>query len=204
METNEHIHIFDLQSNRELATQPQSDMWHGNDIEPLTEDRVSSFAGFEAGDLLISFRTQNLVFVVDPDTLKIKWWRIGAWDRQHDPDWDPNGRITVFSNNNVSPRQYSDVISIDPSTYSFEVLVNGKDYDLYSKANARHELTEFGTRMIVSTRQGWVVEVSDTGEVVSSFVNNYSAADSRALFISQAVRVPETYFERPFWQPSIP
>ena len=48
---------------------------------------------------MISLRNYNLLFVVDPDTWKVKWYQIGPWRRQHDPEFNGDGTITVFNNN---------------------------------------------------------------------------------------------------------
>jgi arylsulfotransferase ASST len=55
-------------------------------------------ASFEAGDLLISLRTIDLVAVVDPDDYRVKWWSNGPWIGQHDPDFASDGTISVYNN----------------------------------------------------------------------------------------------------------
>ena len=72
---------------------------HLNKIEELSSVFADDFPMFKAGDLALSLRKYNLILVVDPDTKKIKWLRIGPWLRQHDPEFIPGGKLIVFNNN---------------------------------------------------------------------------------------------------------
>ncbi len=97
---------------------------HTNKITELTFDMAKHFPSFEPGDLLISERTYNLIFVVNPETLKIKWYKIGPWLRQHDSEFSENGLIILFNNDlkalykNIigNARQVSTIMAIDPLT----------------------------------------------------------------------------------------
>jgi hypothetical protein len=64
-------------------------MTHANDVDPLPQHLVADFPGLEAGDLAISYASTNLVFILNPQTLLVKWWRVGVSDFHHDPDWKP-------------------------------------------------------------------------------------------------------------------
>ena len=57
-------------------------MTHGNDIDPLPAALAPDFPQFAPDDLVISYATTNLLFVLDPESLKVKWWRVGITDYQ--------------------------------------------------------------------------------------------------------------------------
>lgn len=196
-EKNQFVHIFDLQR---AGPRENADISHGNDIEPLRPALAPKFLGFETGDLLISYRTQNIVFILDPDDLKIKWWRIGAWSKQHDPDWEVDGTLAVLSNNERTSRRYSDIVSIDPETFEQRILVDGEMLDFYSSINGEHSRTPYGTRMISSATQGWAFEVDAADRIVFSFVNNYDADAHRSLHVSEAERLDPKFFATEFWR----
>jgi len=196
---NEFIHIWDFRNKVETLAD-QLEVSHGNDIDELQVSQAHEFPGFKAGDLLLSYRNLNLIFVIDQETLDVKWWRIGATDRQHDPDWE-KGAITAFSNNTVGARKgHSDIVRIDVDTMQHTTLVDGEKYSMFSFINARQNLTAFDTRIMTSSTQGWILEVDDNDKLVFSFLNTYDSELGSSLHLSEAFRVKPSYFTRKFWE----
>lgn len=118
------------------------DPFHQNDIDVLTEARARLFPMFAAGDLLLSFRSINLVVVIDPETLKVKWHSFGQFSRQHDPDWSPTGEISLYDNQ--SHNFNSRVLSLDPHSGKSRVILDGSKHGLYRFAKGSHQVDPDG------------------------------------------------------------
>lgn len=169
------------------------DPFHVNDVEPLSAALSDRFEGFAAGDLLLSLRSLNLVLVVDPETLKVKWWQGGATRRQHDPDWQPTGEITVYDNR--LGHDYSQIVSIDPASHSTRVVFDGRSNDFYSTIMGEHQITKAGNILITSPRQGRAFEVDRNGQIVFEIFNNKPGNKEFGYFLSQAIWLPPETFD---------
>jgi len=195
---NPETMIFDL---RRRVDGKHDNATHPNDIDPLPTVFADAYPQFSAGDLLLSYNNTNLIFVVDPKTLKIKWWYLGAGDGQHDPDWHPDGTISIFDNNLRANRRgmpaYSKIVSINPSTNTHRTIIYGKPFNFYSIINGHHQFTNDGTVIITSTMQGRVFEVNlETGKIVFEFVNAYDWSKSRTLYLSDTFIIDKNTAER--------
>ncbi len=168
------------------------DRFHVNDVDPLPERFADAYADFEAGDLLISLRAINLVAVVDPDSLEVKWWRQGLTRRQHDPDWNERGTITIFDNN--MHRDYSRIQEIDPRSFEVSVPVPGEPYEFYTWHRGKHDAVPGGGFLVTSTEQGRAFEINAGGEIVFDFINRYQQGGGH-LVVSEARFLPTDYFE---------
>lgn len=166
-----------------------SDPIHLNDVDPLPRELARTFPQFEPGDLLISARETNLLFILDPKTLAIKWWRIGATIRQHDPDWLPNGRISVF--NNRSARAFSKIVEIDPTRGDRFVTVDGREIDFYSRIRGNHQVLPDGGHLIASTQQGRVLAVANDGRLAMEFRAPLDEKRTAFGFLTDAMMLPE-------------
>jgi hypothetical protein len=192
MEQNPDIDIFALrQADRLGESEWTADFWHPNEVEPLPADLADRFPDFEAGDLLVSLRSINLVFVASPKTAKVKWWRMGAWRRQHDPDWGDDGRILVYDNR--MHRNFSRIVSVDPKTFEQQTLVDGADYDFHSAIRGKVQRHSGGALLVTASQQGRVFEVDASGRVTFEFESNFSEEANFA--VSEAMFIPENYFE---------
>jgi outer membrane protein assembly factor BamB len=193
---NPEITIFDLQREPHVT-----EATHANDLKPLSSRLSAAFPMFEAGDLMVTYQATNIVYVFDPDTLKIKWWYVGAGDGPHDADWQDDGTITLFDNGyrayRVGAPRASSIVTIDPEAQTHRTLIDGRKYDFFSKINGRHEVTADGTVLITSSTQGRVFEVDlATGRVIFDFVNAYDWDAGQTLHMSDAFLIDDVTAER--------
>jgi len=165
--------------------------FHQNDIEPLRKELAPYYPQFEAGDLLVSMRSPDLVFVLAPDNLKVKWWRQGLTRRQHDPDWNRRGTITILNNN--MHRGHSDIVELDPKSMESRILLGGSRYHLYTWHRGKHQQLPQGHLLVTSAAQGRVLEVSPDGTVTFDFQNTINP-EGDALALSEARFLPLDFF----------
>tara|TARA_Y100000768_G_scaffold382115_1_gene361916 strand:- start:360 stop:1709 length:1350 start_codon:yes stop_codon:yes gene_type:complete len=182
-----NFHI-DLPTNKSTAGDP----FHLNDVEPLN----ISTKNFDKGDLLISFRNSNLIFILDQDTSKIKWWTVGNTIRQHDPDWQ-NDYITVFDNsmrNNEieSEKKYmSRILKIDPQNNKAEVLYNGIKHNAYSVMKGNHQIIENGFILATISTQGRLLIIDKDNKLKVELINKYNKTFNG--LISESIWVKKDY-----------
>lgn len=162
---------------------------HLNKVAELSRELAPEFPMFEAGDLLLSLREQNLLMVVDRDGAKVKWWRIGPWRRQHDPEFRRGGTIMLFNNNvyetmfgasvDVSPvtaPRVSNIGDVNPVTGEYRVLFGGRpEQELLSGIRGKVDATPGGGLFITEFEGGRVIETDAQGKVLWEYVNHYSA-----------------------------
>jgi len=168
------------------------DPFHLNDVEPLPSAIADRFPGFEADDLLVSARSLNMVFVVDPDTLKVKWWRTGDWRRQHDPDWQPTGEITVYDNQ--MNHNYSRIMGIIPATQTTRVVLDGQSIDFYSRIRGKHQIAPTGDLLLTVPQQGRVIEIDSNGKTVLEIFNTRPGGGKFNYPLSEAIWFPSDAF----------
>jgi len=168
--------------------------YHGNDIDPLPARMADAFPMFDAGDLLISARSLDLVFVLDPETLKVKWWRAGPWRRQHDPDWQPDGTITVFDNQMAKKLSAgaSRIVRIDPATMATDIVYDGVAHGLYTEIRGTHQRLADGSLLVTSPQQGRAVWIDPDGRLRLDLRNAYDAKAN--LLLSEVRYLPPDYF----------
>lgn len=182
---------------------------HLNKIGELKSGQAAAFPMFEAGDLVISLRDFNLVAVVDPDDWTVKWNRIGPWLRQHDPDFNDDGTITVFNNNTFHsllekgiPRAempaLSEIDRVDFSDGAVErIYGNRESEEFLTIFRGKHDVTPDGGLLIVESESGRVFEVSANGKIVWEYINRYD--DSRVAKVTDARLYADDYFNVSDW-----
>lgn len=169
------------------------DPFHPNDIEILPPELAAAFPLFVPGDLLISLRSINLVAVLDHATLRPKWSGTGPWHQQHDPDFLPDGTISVFNNN--MGLGASQIVVANPATGEHRVAFDGAARgNFYSWRRGRHQHLPNGNIVIAESERGRVIEVNRAGEIVWAFENVYDA--TRNGLINDAVVLADDFFEK--------
>jgi outer membrane protein assembly factor BamB len=201
MDANPKVTIFDIRHIDLALVQTNAkgalpfwapEPFHFNDVEPLTAAMASAFPQFAPGDLLISSRNLNALFVLDPKTLQIKWYTVGATLRQHDPDWRPDGTISVFDNR--MDLGSSQIVSIDPKTGTRKVLLDGAKVGFYSRIRGRQMYLVNGDLIIASPQQGMGYEVGLHGKVLMQYANPGPAGTNLNLALTNLDWLPPGTF----------
>ncbi len=206
-ETLETISLGDVVVNSDemaLVTSGSAvflDILHVNDVEILDHADAAAFPLFSAGDIMVSSWQDSAVFVIDRVTKKIKWSRSGPTQFQHDPDFRPNGTITVLDNRGyaaasaknhwLGDRGGSRIVAIRPGTRQVETLYQSDNRNnFYTPRRGKHQWLANGNLLITETDAGRAFEVTPDGDVVWQYVNRYDADE--VGWLMKASRHPAT------------
>lgn len=174
------------------------DILHVNDVEVLSEQKAHAFALFDAGDIMVSAREINTVFVIDGEKERIKWSITYPLGAQHDPDFTEDGYITVYNNHMIQSllepeRNGSRIIRIDPSTREVTTAYGWtEDQHFFSPWCGKHQHLPNGNMLITETEPGRVFEINPNGKVVWSWIAPRWNKDFTRE-IQQATRYGEEY-----------
>jgi hypothetical protein len=153
------------------------DITHLNDIEVLSSEMSSHFPIFDPGDLLVSFRTLNVLAVLDQNGM-IKWLFSGELVGQHDPDFEDSGMIVTFNNRSDGTEigkilGGTEIIGISPADGSAKTLypTGETDEPMYSIVGGKHQLLRNGNRLITEAGAGRVLEVTESGRLVWEWIH---------------------------------
>lgn len=167
------------------------DPFHANDVEPLKAAMANAFPMFEEGDLLISLRELNLVAVIEPTEGRLRWYRHGPWHRQHDPDFEPDGTITVYDNATGLGR--SRIRRVDPASGEISDAVPLRDdAAFYSWRRGKHQTLPNGNILVTEAERGRVLEIAPDGSLVWDREMAWDA--DRNITITEARHIPASFF----------
>jgi hypothetical protein len=172
------------------------DFAHLNDIEILEPPMAAAFPLFEPGDIMISLRNLNLLLVIDGKSERVKWSQTGPYLRQHDPDFLPNGRISIFDNRRDGAEGTvfggSRILELDPTSGQAITVYGGNEEEMfYTETMGDHQRLPNGNILITESKPGRVFEDTAQGERVWSFINLWD--EDEAALVSRAIRYPEGY-----------
>ena len=185
---------FEINGHGSGSHDPENDIFHPNDVEPLSAERSRSFPDFRPGDLLVSFRNLDLVAVLDPVEKSIRWWRRGPWRLQHDPDFGDDGRIVVFSNNREMGR--STLVALDPEDDEIDLAFMRENLSFFSAFQGLHQDLPNDTRLVVVPSEGRVIEATWEGDLAFEF-NNVFSADHNGRVVNAAWLPPDHFATLP-------
>lgn len=189
---------------RKASWKDDTDITHLNDVEPLAGSMADEYPLFEAGDLLVSLRFLDLVFVFDPGSRKVKWHATGPFLQQHDPDFMGDGWIGTFDNNTDGTARGtmlggSRIVAIEPHTDSTRVLFPTSRSDpFYTAAIGQWQQLENGNLLLAESGAGRVVEVAPDGRTVWDWVAD-PYGDARVPEVADATRYRLTPREVGSW-----
>jgi len=157
---------------------------------------------FSAGDILLSSRNTNLIMVLDGATHDIKWRRIAPAHGQHDPDFQPNGEISIYDNRvggDASRKNAflgtaggSRIIAVRPDKFGYRTIYESDEHNaFYSKYRGKHQMLENGNVLITESEGGRVFEATPDGKIAWMLVNKYD--EKTVGWLMSATRYPQTY-----------
>jgi len=180
-----------------------TDRTHTNSISVLPSNRW--YAGgderFRPGNILVSARNLNLIFIIDKDSGDVVWRYSAELDHQHEAvmipeDRNGDGLIMVFNNGRDSlyTSRRSRVQAINPVTETVDWEYGSKYF--YSTIAGTAQLLPNNNVLITSSHGGRVFEIRPRGRIVWEWVPPYKPMRMERLALNHCPQleklVPET------------
>lgn len=193
LEKNGRQGLMHLGSLDNWSTQMRGDHLHLNDAEPFPDELEEGY--FERGDVLVSLRNVNTVFVFNRHTERIKHVCTGRFVRQHDPDFLDGHRYSVFDNNGIVPGSRdirSRIVIVHPQRDGFEVYFEGsRNQPFGTVVMGKHQWLADGHLLITDSCAGRAFEIDEQKQVVWEFINHVDAGI--VGLVEEVQRLPVAY-----------
>jgi hypothetical protein len=180
-----------MSATKQRDTSVTGDTMHLNDVEPFSSSMRPGV--FAPGDLMVSLRNVNTVFVFTPATGRIKRVWTGDFVRQHDPDFVDGNTISVLDNNNVGPEaggRRSRILLLSAATGNRVVYyTGGEGRPFYTDIMGRSQWLPNGNLLISESMKGRAFEIDRNGRVVWEYVN--LVGDGYVAIMEEVQRLPE-------------
>lgn len=191
-----------------------NDWAHTNSIQSLPDSPLSYDSRFKKGNILVSQRNTNIIFIIDKETGNIVWkigpnnnLTIGQHDAQMIPSGFPGaGNILVFDNGGtagypIQARLYSRVIEITPGeknkiVWEYNAKKSGMGaWTFFSPLISGAQRLPNGNTSICEGMQGRFFEVTKDGEIVWEYINPIFATDGKITLnrVYKAARVSQNW-----------
>ncbi len=157
-----------------------NDLTHINSAQELPENPwfAAGDARFRPGNLLLSARNLNTIFIVDRQSDAIVWSYREGLDRQHEalmncPGFPEPGKIQIFNNRqrSFSSDRQSEIVEIDPR--DGKVSWRYRTPGFFTPTGGVQQLLPNGNALITSTRGGRVFEITRGGQGVWEWAPPY-------------------------------
>ena len=185
-----HINISDKNSRKVLANM---DRLHLNDVEPFPASMKEDY--FKKGDILVSLRNVNTVFVFNRYNRRIKFICTGWFVWQHDPDFIDGNSFSVFDNNNIAPENnghQSRIVIVSARDRKSKVFFEGNYRSpFYTDIMGKHQWLENGNLLVTEAKNGRAFEINPQGKIMWEYVNYVDHGIIGA--ISEVQRLPLEY-----------
>ncbi len=171
----------------------EGDILHANSVVILDGRLADRSPAFRAGNLLVSFRSLDVVAVLDPQAEKIVWALLGPWRAQHSPRILENGRMLLFDNFAGMRLGFSRVLEIDPFTQVIAWRYGEREGQrIFSESNGQADRLGNGDTLIVDPMPDGRSRSRPEGETVWEYVNPYRAGEKKELqaTLTQLSRLP--------------
>lgn len=156
------------------------DLTHINSLQELPQNPL--YAGgdrrFKPGNLLLSARNLNAVFVIDRRSGDLVWWYDEGLDRQHEAAMSATGQpaagtIQIFNNRpgSFGDDRQSELLEIDPRHGT--VLWRYRAPGFFTPTGGLQQRLANGNLLVTSTRGGRVFEITRAGDLVWEWVPPY-------------------------------
>jgi hypothetical protein len=202
---------FSEQSRNLIYQKDQADVFHTNSIQSLPHTSISDMdSRFMEGNILVSQRNTNTIFVIDRRTGNVVWTRSKSIG-QHHARMIPNGldvagNIILFDNGGpagypTQARLFSLVAEINPlhpapAVWEYNGNMNNNSIlrSFCSPFMGSAQRLPNGNTLITESEWGRIFEVTKEGETVWEYVNPYfSKGEESSNKVYRAYRVAPTW-----------
>jgi hypothetical protein len=159
------------------AKQRKGDIFHTNSLEILDGSAAHKNPAFAKGNLLVSMRSLDAVFIVDPITEQVVWGYRKDFVEPHDPQVLPNGNLLVFDNmGGSSKRGRSRMLEYRlPSMNLVWTYEGTPKARFFTRGCGMAQRLPNQNTLITETDNGRAFEVTPEGEIVWQFFNPFRA-----------------------------